>query len=468
MIRLLGIALVALLTAIAVVALCQRRSVTSTLNSQLSVAVFVLWLYSAGSAELALRSTGRMSPTLGAPVAVESVNILRTYCMLTAMLICVFILAQAYNEKVVTDFEGLIVLVLPFIILTTLVVVSQSTLGLGFAMFMLFSYTCWVIPIDTSVLRTVGYLTICIAAVSVAYGVLQPDYATAVRGVGLEDTKAIIGDKLLAGPFASPNTLGLLLAIGFPTVLAIRNKWILWLGAAVVIYALVWSSSRSSIFAVAFGFAGYILIRLHLKRAVAVGIFKFSVVTTSISVVIIPILYRNNELDFTGRGRIWSGSLNAVSGRWIEGAGPDFYQDLYEVRNTLGPTAFHGHNLFITLLVTGGLFVVLSFAYMVWYMARRCIDVFSDYPECGAWLISLLAASVLESTIDFRSPGYLGWVTWPMLALLVVGRPEYTSSKCASGQTPAAMAVAKQDRRCRTSEIPFANARSHNRAVKRD
>ncbi|PVY26697.1 hypothetical protein C7458_11417 [Williamsia muralis] len=383
--------------------------------------VVLMWVYSAGSAWVGLQATGRTSLAIGAAPVGNAVGVVRFACMVGIMTLVVLLIARNIGSVANTSLLNLVYYLAPSITITLLVFLYDAQIGLGVAMYALFGLSVWLSDIRQHCVAIIGWLTVLLAAVSMLLAIADSELGLTARGTGRTDEKAIFGETLLAGPFASPNTLGLLLALGLPAVWAFRRRSSSVVCSLLIGVALLWSASRSSIIAALCALLCLILVRRGFTRIAAM----VPVVALAV-VVILPIL-TTDSTAFTGRGRIWLGSMEQWYSHKILGAGPDFYQRLHLYWNSLGQTAFHGHNLLVTTLVTGGLvtataLVLLIFRF-IWISANRA----PINPVFLAWISAFCAAGVLESTLDIRSPGYIGWITWPLFTLLLLGRTESNS-----------------------------------------
>jgi O-antigen ligase len=135
-------------------------------------------------------------------------------------------------------------------------------------------------------------------------------------------------------------------------VLLVRRRPVAWLLGAAVLAALVWTASRSSLAAAlaALGCAAALrLLPQGLRVAAATGALLVSVGT----VVALP-LVTSAPTAFSNRGLIWNLSLATVETSPLTGHGAAYYSTVGQYVNPLPRTAYHGHNEFVHVLVTGG------------------------------------------------------------------------------------------------------------------
>ncbi|GAA1885609.1 hypothetical protein GCM10009773_12380 [Williamsia serinedens] len=137
-------------------------------------------------------------------------------------------------------------------------------------------------------------------------------------------------------------------------------------------------------------------------------------------VVTIPVYNQSDPDSFTGRGRIWAGSFAAWRQAEIFGVNPDFYESIAKINNPLGRTAFHGHNLLVTYFPVGGLFAVASIVVLLAAITWRAAQPGRLQKISAGLTVSLLITGITESTLDLRSPGYLGWLIWPGIGVVLL------------------------------------------------
>lgn len=329
--------------------------------------------------------------------------------------------------KGLSRFRGgwwLVVFVLPWVIMTIATAYGEHK----------FSYTSLIYPLvglvagslkdPTAALRTAGKLTSLLAAGSIALGVFLPK--AGLFPISADNDKSVIGDKLLAGPLFHPNTLGEALALGLPLVSLIKSKFWRLTSYALVLFALVWSGSRTAMIAAGVcivAAACWSLIRKYQKGSmfsplVLMGIY-------SGIVFIGPYIVSTGLGDvasYSGRGQIWQGSLDLWSAKPLIGYGVHIYTNLATIGNDVGQGAFHGHNMFVTFLITSGVLGAAALAIVYFAILRRSW-VLGRAAIIGpaVWSVAFIVDGWMEVPSDLFTPGTLSWIVWLPLAVTLSG-----------------------------------------------
>ena len=104
-------------------------------------------------------------------------------------------------------------------------------------------------------LALLGWLTGVTALIGVVLGAFLPSKGilTAAAGGFIAPEKEILPWGILIGPFSDGNNFGQFLALGLPAVARVRNRLSRALLALLIVFAVVWTSSRSSLAAIAVG-----------------------------------------------------------------------------------------------------------------------------------------------------------------------------------------------------------------------
>lgn len=274
-------------------------------------------------------------------------------------------------------------------------------------------------PHPKTLLGALGVMTALTAAGSVALAVLVPDLGLTTRGTYALDPKALIGGKLLSGPFQHPNTLGIVLALGLPTIMFIQGRFARRLAYAVTIFALAWSASRTSMTAAAVSLV--VVSAFNLAPSLGRFLGGFSVLTATATAIALP-LSITSLAEYSGRGLIWSGSLQWWQERPWFGYGPGFYASGAQTATNLGRTAFSGHNEFVHVLATGGIASAAGVAVLL----LCCSIVGIRQARRGsvalmAFTATLATLFVLEVPTDFQTAAQVGYAAWLPLAALLLG-----------------------------------------------
>ena len=169
----------------------------------------------------------------------------------------------------------------------------------------------WVVRISWRVVPVLGWLTAATAALSIVAGLVVPDLARYQDYEGADaDKSGPLG--ILAGLLPSGNNLGLALAVGIPSVLALRGASRLVAGSLVLV-ALGWSYSRGAWLAAVVVLAAAAVLALvpQRRRALVAGVGMGAVALVA---VVLP-LVTTSATAMANRGGYW------VAGRDAVGAG---------------------------------------------------------------------------------------------------------------------------------------------------
>jgi O-antigen ligase len=272
-----------------------------------------------------------------------------------------------------------------------------------------------------------AHVAAAIATGSVLMALVAPELALVKTAPGPNE-KAIIGNQLLAGPYSHSNILGMALVLSLPSFLLVSASRVRRAEVTIVLVALIWSSSRTSI-VVALLLLG-LLIAFRLSRfdsGSASGPRHSAVIATTTACLIIPLLaalplLTRNLWAFSSRGAIWSACFHYWQQRKLLGYGPGFFRTIAPFDEEFGGGGFHGHNMFVQLLVTGGVVTVclaLALVLVLTAKALRALRLGELYAVL--WLLPFLLLCCLEGPTDLVSPGPLMSVAWaPAATVLLV------------------------------------------------
>ena len=285
-----------------------------------------------------------------------------------------------------------------------------------------FALALWLSAPDRGFLRLLGPLTLITASFSLAIALLT-EYGVRSQNE-TPDAKGFFTADLLAGPYGSPNTLGMALALGFPFVLDIRHRAARSFGVVVVATALFWASSRTSVLAVCTVAAAYLILRFRVVERGAAGFFNRAVVGgLGVLVVLVP-LFTTAASSFSGRGRIWLSSVDLAAAHPWTGLGPNFFRTVARSYNQFGFYAFHGHNLFVNVFTTTGVIGLSAWIIFLAVLTRIGLAAAGQgYRLPLLYILAFLSVGVLEVATDFNDLSQLGYITiLPMLSIVISDR----------------------------------------------
>ncbi|QNA91991.1 MULTISPECIES: O-antigen ligase [unclassified Microbacterium] len=236
--------------------------------------------------------------------------------------------------------------------------VGQATDILNIAATGIVFFALWAIKPQLEWLRVFAVYGAIVGGIALLMSVATPSIAFMTNELGsfLGSYKGEGGQRLLAGPFANANSLGLVLSTCVPFVFLWKKTSARLLFLLFIVPPLWMTFARTSLISV-----GIMLVFAFLfsRKFISIGVKKFVaaliIVGISTVVVLLPIL--NTDPAFlTGRGRIWQTDLLAWSESPILGLGYGWYA---EHAMFTGFAHTSSHNMMITLLVHGGLFYLL-------------------------------------------------------------------------------------------------------------
>lgn len=345
---------------------------------------------------------------------------------LTLALLCVLLVFRHLHLLPVDRRGALLVLALPWVYQISRDLYAETPLRLGGLLYPLLLLCTWILRPALRQLATLGYLIGLTAVVSILMGVLLPEKGIlgAAAGTIITPDKQILPWGILIGPLTDGNPLGQFLALGSPAVLLIPRPTVRLVSAALTAFAVVWTSSRSSLAALAVGIVVVAVLRVTPRggrRGVAV------LILTGLAALIayLPLTTTRNDA-FTNRGYIWQASLR----HWLEhpwiGLGSQWYAESAKYANNIGWTAFHGHNQFVQLLVLGGLVNLALVVAMLVVLVRAAAAWAEQHnvwtPTAAVAMIFISGA--LEVSFSFAHRSFLLPVTLLPMAFFVLARPE--------------------------------------------
>ena len=282
-----------------------------------------------------------------------------------------------------------------------------------------------------TVLRTVGVLTAVTAVIALALGIFYPETAILhdlTGDVRVSDKALLPSFGLLQGPFTSENNLAQYLALGLPAVFTLRSRWLCCLSTVFVLLAIAWSSSRGGILTagavLVSGAVFWSLAKVGWRQALNVAAIVLVGVLAVVGTVL-PFLPWPPDA-FTERGLIWQGSANAwlTQGEFF-GLGTQWFNDVGgTVTTPLNAAAYHAHNQFLQLSVTGGLALVVLAA--LWLAGVTVVATHSDSPlqlPAALILVAVVVSGYLEVPVGFVDRWQFWGVTSVPLAAAFFAAP---------------------------------------------
>ncbi|MWV73242.1 O-antigen ligase family protein [Rathayibacter rathayi] len=243
------------------------------------------------------------------------------------------------------------------------------------------------------------------------------------------ETKALIGTRLLAGIFPQMNVLGMTMALGLPFVLLLRTRRARYSGLAIVVANLVLSASRTSLIAAGITILVAVVLRLvrhsGTRRVLAVG----AVVMAATAVVLLPMVVHDRSA-LTSRGAIWMSSMSVIPDHLVFGLSTNAFTKEGILPRLIGHTPWHGHNLFASTMVWGGLVLLAALVVFLVSVLVRSLTYFDRSMVSYLFVLMLLACSLAEMPLRIDDFDGVSWLTWiAVLAVLMVPGPPATSEQ---------------------------------------
>ncbi|UDY25433.1 O-antigen ligase family protein [Nocardioides sp. Kera G14] len=284
-------------------------------------------------------------------------------------------------------------------------------------------------------LETVGVLVVITAVMCLALGLLMPAAGILheANGAVRQASKALFPSLgLLEGIFTAENNLAQYMALGIPTVLMIRPRWLAFVCLVPVLAALAWSSSRGGLITAlaVLSSAGLLWLVLQTLGRRAVSLVSLALTAVSIAVCVWLPLQPWQDDTFTARAGIWRVSVHAWLTRGdLFGFGSTWYDDqATTTTSSLIDAAYHGHNQFVQIGVTGG--VVFVFVMAVWLACLQVVSTRDDAPfqiTAALTLVAVVVNGFFEVPLAFVDRWAFWTVTLVPMAVLFFA-PERRSS----------------------------------------
>lgn len=283
--------------------------------------------------------------------------------------------------------------------------------------------TVWSIGLEPGDLVVLGRFGFGIAAISLIMAATT-DKAWTDAGA---DSKGILTDATLAGFFPQMNGLGMSLAVTLPFVFMFKRRWVRVLGFLVVVLALVLAASRTALIAAGVGLLVGIVLYFTPR---AVRVFWGAVAAILIVVASIAVPVTAPPGAFTGRGDIWRASLALIPEAPIWGHGPIAFAKGGEVTRLIGVAHWHGHNMWITFMVIGGVVALFALA-LFWIPAlRTSLQIARDGNLVPVMAVmALLSLGIAEVQIRPSEFDGVAWASWLILFAIatLVTKPHETA-----------------------------------------
>lgn len=267
------------------------------------------------------------------------------------------------------------------------------------------------------VYRSLRVLIVITALSSLALGAMQPGLFLSDPSQFSSNEKALFGGLLLNGLFPTSNQLGLALALGIPILIVTGRDRSRWTAVGLVLFTLVWTSSRTAIIVSVMLIAVTILLGPRMRQALMIA--RVVAVSFAALVVAVPFIF-TDPTSFTNRARIWQTALSFTLDDTVRlsfGSGAMVFREVSPVTYTIGTTAGTGHNVFVTVVTIGGLLAVIAVALLWVTYFRSASQVFVSDRLPLIFLLALTGLSMIEDPLRAFVIGPQSFIFVPLLAM---------------------------------------------------
>lgn len=268
-------------------------------------------------------------------------------------------------------------------------------------------------------LSRTGFVTGAAGALA-ALGVLMPVFPAPV-GACLVDKCSVFG-ILLQGPYASENYLSVVAGSVLFLVLGLRRDELMVLAALTAGTTLLAAGGRGSLLAAGLGLAVAVVLttawardrvlRLGTGRRRSVALLT----TVAFALVALTLMLRANTSDFSRRGNVWRRGLDALTEKWVFGAGLSRW-DGYE--GVAAVSHHYPHSQYLLMLFSGGLVGLGLYTVLMAAVLSSALTL-STRSTAGAWLVGHVAFLLTVGLVEVVfNPLSLDGLSWALLAHLL-------------------------------------------------
>lgn len=415
----------------------QRGRLFITRDAAAVALIVVLWFRAVGSRIVLSLTTDKVYVPVGQdPIWPPAASLTSKLSFLLAVGISLGIILFRINDITRPGLWRIVVLLAPWLWILTRDLYSGTPTP-DAVLYVLVVLALAALRPHPRVLIVVGALVVLTATIALAFGFLLPDAGILHEpdGTVRQSDKSLLPSLgLLQGMFTAENNLGLYLSIGIAAVAMLPHWWLRMPGLATVVFAIIWTSSRNSMFAstciVIVGIVVWTLAEFGWRRA-ASAVARTATVMAVLTMCALPLSAWEEEA-FTERGLIWRGALTEWSSRgFIVGLGSHWYEQIAESDTSpLNSAAFHGHNQFVQFLTVGG--PILAFLAVGSFLVQAYSITMSRsrYLTIGAMLSTGIAVGgFLDVPLGFVDTAMFWTVTLVPCVVLFFARPGDTNQE---------------------------------------
>jgi O-antigen ligase len=314
--------------------------------------------------------------------------------------LCAMLIAGAIGDQRRRPIVPLIVVLAPWTLIAIRGLYAGHAPSVDALLYPVVTIAVWTLAPRITALRTLAHLTALAALISIVMAVVSPPSALfrLADGTVIATDKQIIPAGMLTGFLTQPNNLGQFLVLGLPAVVLLRSRKLRAAYVALGIFTVVWTASRSSMYAIAI--TGVAALAVVAARGMARRLFAATMIAVAFALVCVVPFVTRSPSAFSGRGLIWENSLPAWQQRPWLGQGSDWYRDIAATSSSIMATAFHGHNQLVQLLVTGGVGFAALIGVLLATAARAALRQLGSGSAFGVlYLIALAGTCLLEVSL---------------------------------------------------------------------
>lgn len=363
-----------------------------------------------------------------------------TFLTLAVLGFCCVVLLETWHHREATSVSRLAVVLAPwgYLLLRDLFVGSMPRTGT--LVYAAVAVALWRLPLDRRVLTSLAYAVGASAGLCVAMGLLVPDAGVFRSTIGamVTDDKAVLPWGLLVGYYTHSNTLGQSLALGLPLILLVPRRTLRAALVALMLFALLWSASRTSWVAVVVAClgAGLTVVLPHALRRAGAAVVMIGAILVA---TLVP-WFTKDPTAFSSRGIVWLTTRDAIEFTPWFGRGSNWFEVIGSTSARLGTAVSSAHSQVLHMLVTGGAVLVLLTLPMVVLAlvgALRHLDRGSVWGV--AYVLALAGCGVTEVVLRFGSviPSF-PVILIPLAALIFSGPTNSSGSTRDRGDAEAA------------------------------
>jgi hypothetical protein len=349
-----------------------------------------------------------------------------TLLTLATLGLCCLILLDTVRDPHESRLLPLLVLLAPWLLLAMRDLFAGSSPRTEALLYPLVVAALWRLRTDLRVVAHLGYavgvaalLSLLLAATLPSKGIFSTE-----TGALVTDDKTVLPWGILVGFLTHGNSMGLFMVLGLPAVMLVPRRWLRWALAGLVLFAILWSASRSAFIALLCALLAAAA-TLAVPRAARVWVGALVPLVPFAVMAVLPfVVTEPAALRF--RGLIWTVSREAWASSWLVGLGSGWFSDVGSSSQRLAGTVFHAHNQFLQLLVTGGLLLAVAGIALVGTACVRAGQMARAGSAFGAaYLAALAGTGTLDVTFMFvDNLSMFPVVVLPLALILLADLPD--------------------------------------------